>query len=455
MNLKLRFALLFTGFVALILLASSITIYALYQNYREADFYLRLKTRCSALLTDYRDLRGDKKNAILNRFRLRGMHKEDIVLIKPSMEIIYRETDTVNINISTKLLSNIKREKELHYKQDDLECLGLYFDDLDIYVVAGAVDKVGFRKLSNLFYILSGVFGGGLFLTALFSFFFVQQAFKPLVKLSQQMQLTTASNMAVRVEEGEGKDEIHQIAKHFNAMLERLHKGFENRKSFVQHASHELRTPLATMLSITESALNSECTIEEYRDILQSLQEEQNGLIELTNALLLLSQYDNFSPLENWSVIRIDELLYDSIAAGRKQFEGLEIDVSFEITPKSEEELLIKGDEILLKSVFKNLIKNAYLYANDKHLSISISPKQEKLEVSFLNFGTQLSNDDVNKMFVPFFRGSNIAESKGFGLGLSIVNRILSMHHSSLSYQRIGTNINKFSIVFSSKAEIV
>ncbi|MFT2526190.1 histidine kinase dimerization/phospho-acceptor domain-containing protein, partial [Escherichia coli] len=63
-------------------------------------------------------------------------------------------------------------------------------------------------------------------------------------------------------------------------------------KNFVQHASHELRTPLAVMLSQTESALHNQHTIEEYKKILESLREDQQQMIELTNSLLLISQYE-------------------------------------------------------------------------------------------------------------------------------------------------------------------
>ncbi|MGG2305127.1 HAMP domain-containing protein, partial [Salmonella enterica] len=70
----------------------------------------------------------------------------------------------------------------------------------------------------------------------------MNEALKPLVRLSLQMKRTTEQNLSERIDVPSSRDEISQIAKNFNAMLERLRKAFFFQKNFVQHASHELRT---------------------------------------------------------------------------------------------------------------------------------------------------------------------------------------------------------------------
>ncbi|MFP5039929.1 ATP-binding protein [Parasediminibacterium sp. JCM 36343] len=455
MNLKLRFALFFTFFVALILLVSSVTIYFLYKNYREEDFYVRLKSRCTALIADYKTIQSDNASLLAIKPARRTMYKEQLLLIKPPNTVVYRETDTVKLSVTEPLLQKIKEAKELHFMQGDLECIGLYYEDLDMYLIGTAIDRVGLRKLANLFYILAGVFGGGLIITAITAFFVMQQAFKPLIRLGAQMELTTTANMAARVDEGGGKDEIEQIARNFNAMLDRLNNGFEMQKSFVHHASHELRTPLATMLSQTESALSRDLANDEYKALLYSLQEEQTELIELTNSLLLLSQFEKLSYSFNWPLLRIDELLYESIAMCKRQFPEMEIEIFFEKMPAEETEMLVKGNDALLKSAFRNLIKNAYLYSADKKVNIAINPSPGKMEVSFINKGLQLTPMEIEKMFIPFFRGSNASLIKGFGLGLSIINRITEIHRGKLVYNAMKPDINKFAINFYLKPELV
>ena len=451
MNLKLRFAIFITCFVAVILFVSSSAIFLLYKSNRVDDHYMRLRTRCNSLANEYRNLKLDSSGLAKTRSYAINLNMLQMMVIKPPNNIIFKENDSIQLYISDSLLNTIKKKKELRYLDYEHECLGIYYEDLNVYVICGAVDKTGLRKLSHLFYILLGVFAGGVLISASLSFVMVQQALKPLIRLSEQMELTTSSNMTTKVSEGKGRDELEQIAKNFNAMLDRLNQGFERQKSFVQHASHELRTPLTKMLSQTEAALGRELTNTEYKQILLSLQEEQNELIELTNSLLVLSQFEKMNNTTSLPEVRIDELIYDSITDSKRFFSDLEVEMSFENTPSTENELLIKGNEVLIKSAFRNLIKNAYLYSNDKKVKIVISTASDALKVMFINNGDTLSQADADKIFIPFYRGSNASITKGFGLGLSIINTIAEIHDAKLSYTALDNNTNKFAISFNLK----
>ena len=451
MNLKLRFAFFFTLFVAIILFISSLSIYLLYTSNRVEDYYVRLKEHCTTLVDDYKTLNSDSTALTTTKYKRRTLYDEQILLINPANKIVYKENDTIELKVTSTLLARIKKEKFIRFKQGPSECLGIYNEELGLYVIGSAIDRTGIRKVTKLIYILGGVFGGGLLVSAFMSFVMVQQAFKPLVKLSHQMQQTTSTNLATKLDEGKGRDELEQIAKHFNAMLDRLNQGFERQKSFVQHASHELRTPLTTMLSQTEAALNRELTPTEYKKLLQSLHEEQIELIELTNSLLALSQFEKLSNTLNWPSLRVDELLYESISECKRLFTDIEVQLSFETTPSDEKELLVRGNEVLLKSAFRNLIKNAYLYSDDNKVKILITTMPDKVSVTFINRGTTLSSTDADKLFVPFFRGANASLTKGFGLGLSIINKITEIHNADLTYEALDTHTNKFAISFQLK----
>jgi signal transduction histidine kinase len=450
MNLKLRFAIFVTCLVAIILLISSISIFFLFKSYRSDDHYARLRNRAETLLNEYKTVASDTALVTSKSFTS-SLHNLQMILIKPPHDIVFKESDSINLNISDSLLDNIRLHKELQFTQGNYECVGVYDNDIQLYAICGAVDKTGLSKLRYLFYILAGVFGGGILVSVLLSFLMVQQAFKPLIRLGRQMQLTTSTNMTAKIDEGKGKNELEQIAVNFNAMLERLNQSFEVQKSFVQHASHELRTPLATMLSQTEAALNRELTSTEYKRTLQSLQEEQIGLIDLTNSLLVLSQYENINSRNNWQTQRIDEILYDSIMECKRLFNDIDIDLSFESEPSDEAELTLNGNEVLLKSAFRNLIKNGYLYSNDKKVRILIKTSFDTLTVSFVNKGQVLTQSDINKMFIPFYRGSNASLTKGFGVGLSIIKRIADIHKANLAYTAIEPDTNKFAISFQLK----
>ncbi len=451
MNLKLRFSLLFTFFVAIILLISSTTIYFLYSNYRKEDYARRLKQEAIGFNSAYKNVAQFKfslnRNKEINYSHQNSIIAKQILLLSSDVQIIYKKSDSLPIQYQPSFYSKVAQRKELMFSQGVREGIAIYNTESRQYLIVSGFDKFGLAKLANLQIILIAVFVGGLIFTGLLSFFFVQKAFNPLIHLSQQIQETTEYNLSLRVDEANGNDEIQQIARSFNAMLKRLNNAFESQKSFVQHASHELRTPLATMLSQTENALNKKLTIDEHKAVLESLKEDQIELIALTNSLLLLSQYEKTEFNNAWPSYRIDELLYDAVANSHKLFKDIITSIDFINIPLEENQLFIRGNETLLKSAFINLIKNAYNYSVDKTVNISIEILTENmLALHFINAGVQIQQDDIEKIMQPFYRGTNINNSKGFGLGLSIVQRIVQVHKGNFQYHPLGTHSNKFTI---------
>jgi signal transduction histidine kinase len=374
---------------------------------------------------------------------------ERITVINNKFSIIYNQpADNIFHFLKKDNIFKIVKNKKKHtFNYNNREAVGLYSDENEAYVFVSAVDKTGFRKLKNLTYILLFVFLGALTISVLVTFYFTKKALDPLIKLSTQIEDTTALNLTKQIDEGKGNNEINLIAKNFNAMLKRLNNAFENQKTFVQNASHELRTPLATMLSQTEAALNRNLDVEGYKRVLKSLKEDQTNLIELTNSLLIIYQYEKINFLNTWPALRIDELLYETIADAKRLFDYIEIELNFETIPEIDTDLLIYSNDTLLKSAFRNLIKNAYYYSDNQKATISISIVKPYIKITFSNSGNQLSENEIAKITMPFFRGKNASTKKGYGLGLSIVNRIIELHKGTLNYKAINQNENHFIIV--------
>jgi signal transduction histidine kinase len=231
-------------------------------------------------------------------------------------------------------------------------------------------------------------------------------------------------------------------------MLDRLERAFTMQKNFVHHASHDLRTPLATMLSQTESALRRDLSPQDSKKVLESLKEDQQGMIELTNALLLLAQYENINYTAGWPEVRLDEVLYDSIISMQKMFPGITINFDFSAEDVDEQYLYTKGNEVLLRSAFVNLLKNGVKYSDNSKVIVTMKPEAPKVTITFENRGPVMHPEEVERMFFPFFRGENAQQKKGFGLGLSIVKRIVELHKCQISYQVLNGNINCFKLEF-------
>ncbi len=450
MNLKLRFALLFTICVAIILLISSLTIDLLYYNNRETDFYNHLKSRgiqinnIALKLSDTANTKIDLVHSIPNK---KLLNDETVFILDTSGNLLRAWPETAQIGKIKNKFAEIIQKKELNWNsKDKYQHTGFYENATERIVISSGYDVSGFQKLAHLQWILLLVFAGGLCLTALVSFLFVRQALLPLTRLSTQMQNTNLHNLKQRIEVFNTKDEISDIARNFNSMLERLNGAFDFQKSFVYHASHELRTPLATMLSQTESALSKYLSVEQYVAVLRSLKEEQQELIDLTNSMLLISQYDNMEYIKDWPIIRVDEVLYDTVGAAKRLFPNLDVNIHFGTIPENDDEFSIKGNEALLKSAFINLFKNAYLYSIDKKIGITLESDNGTIFIHFENKGTQLPADEKDRIMTPFFRGGNALKTKGYGLGLSIVDRFISIHKGTVTYTPVHNDSNRFTI---------
>jgi signal transduction histidine kinase len=451
MSLKLRFALLFSSFVAIILLLSFTAIYFLDHNHRESAFFERLNSEARAfhrsVITDD-SLHKHTLAAFNNILHFSTIYDQRVVILDLAGGIIQRVPDTAHISIDSEHLSRIRQKKaDYWYDAAGYQYAATILPDNAGILIASGYDQIGVQKLASLRLILVTVFFGAMLLTALVSFVFVKEAFSSLKKLSEQIEQTTIQDLGnKRLKVGRAKDEINDIARNYNALLARLSTTFDFQKSFVFHASHEFRTPLATMLSETESALSREMNAEEYKKVLLSLKEEQQDLIELTNSLLLISQSEDMGYTGNWPLIRIDEVLYDTISQAKKMFRELKVEMQFLTMPESPDDFVVRGNEILLRSVFINLIKNGYMYSIDKQVNILLESVGGTVLVHFDNTGTQLPADEKENILVPFFRGGNALKTKGYGLGLAIVARFIAIHKGTIVYTPIANDSNRFTI---------
>lgn len=451
MNFKLRFALLFTAFVAVILTVCSVTIYLLYANYRETDFYDRVRLEGNEFY-DFTLKFPDKKDAvtlkIMQGLRNNTLYDECLAILDVDGKLVDRLPDTMNYRNDASYLNAIKKKKEWRYQENKRQFVCTYIPETKYFIIASGIDLIGFVKLENLRFILLFVCLGGILVSALFSFFFVQKAFQPLAELSAQMQKTTELNLTVRLPEKNTEDELYRITKYFNEMLQRLNNAFEFQKNFVHYASHELRTPLAVMLSQTESALNKNLSPENFQKVLESLKEEQLNLIELTNSLLLLSQYEKLQFYFQLPAVRLDEIVFEAIEMGRKSFNDIEVNFNFTSVPEKEEDLEIRANDALLKAALLNLIKNAYLYSYDKKVTIELQANESAIKIAFENEGDLITEKEAESVMMPFFRSNNSSKIKGFGLGLALVKRIIELHQGTIEYKSVQTSTNRFEVVF-------
>ncbi len=228
--------------------------------------------------------------------------------------VIFSTDEKHVIAVNKDLLDRIRLEDEVRFRQGDYEVLGFLFKGrYDRFaVVAAATDVNGENKLSNLRTILLIVFAMSMVVISVSGWFFAGKALQPISKVVRQVDGITINRLDLRVDEGNGKDEIAQLARTFNSMLSRLEGAFTVQKNFIANASHELRTPLTAITGQLEVTLMSARSNAEYASVAASVLEDIRTLNNLANRLLLLAQTGTGEGDAKRDKVRIDELLWQT-----------------------------------------------------------------------------------------------------------------------------------------------
>ena len=231
-------------------------------------------------------------------------------------------------------------------------------------------------------------------------------------------------------------DELDQLAKTVNQLLDRIARHLEVRRDFLANAAHELRTPLAAIRSSVEVALGSNRTATEYEELLGEIIEEGSSLEALVNQLLLLSETEADVLKNRGERFSIDNVVSKAVEMFRGVAEAKDIQLNVGTIDRVE----MEGNRQHLRQVLNNLLDNAIKFTPDggtvsitltRHATLS----QFTLEVSDTGIG--IRDEDRLRLFERFFRADNArrreSETKGTGLGLSICRAVVEAHGGTIS----------------------
>jgi len=447
MKIRNKLTLLFIVIVAIIITLASISIYYSSSDYRQDDFYNRLMNK--AIGTAKLLIEVEEVNAALLRRIERdnplSLPKEKILIYNFKNELLFSTDEQNEIKVGDKLLDQVRLEEQVRFTQGDYEVLGfLYSDQYDRFVVVtGAVDIYGLNKLQNLRLILIIVFCASIFVVSIAGYIYAGRALTPISNVVAKVKDISITSLNLRLNEGNGTDEIAQLAHTFNEMLERLERAFKVQKNFIANASHELRTPLTAITGQLEVLLMKERTSDEYKLSVKSILEDIKNLNSISNRLLLLAQTSNHEKEKVFADIRLDELLWQAREELLKHYQDYMVDISLS-EELDDKKLTVLADEQLLKTALLNIIENGCKYSEDHKVSIEIKFEQGRLVVVFVDNGIGIAEDDLKIILEPFQRGKNAIKAKGHGIGLSLVDAILKMHNATMEIQsalNIGTRI--------------
>jgi signal transduction histidine kinase len=368
-----------------------------------------------------------------------NLHNEKIIILNYQGIILYSTDEKRDIKINALVLEQVISGRKLEYRQGSYEVMGtLFFVGNNSYIlIAAATDPAGIMHLKDLRTILIEVCLISLLLFGVVGWFYSGRALKPISEVISKVEDISITSLHLRVPEGNGTDEIGKLAKTFNKMLERLETSFAMQKDFIANASHELRTPLTSINGQLDVLMMKDRSTDEYKAAIGSVLDDIKSLIDLSNRLLLIARTSAEGPANLNKKIRIDEILWQAREELLKFNNNFHINISMGNSLTDANQMVVVGDEYLLKVAVSNIIDNACKYSPDHTVDIKLQHIEKWIELIFQDHGIGISEKDIPKVFEPFYRGANTISLPGSGIGLPLVNQIITNYNGIIKLSSI------------------
>lgn len=446
MKLQTKITLLFVVISTIGLVLLNASIFYFVSEFSFEDFFKRLVARVN--LTAETNIHPDKESAAYKEVRARYLEKlaneqEFIIKLDTTKRPSYQKT----VNLPDEFYQNILTNKKARYvEHNHFYAGGLFSLHGEKYIViVTATDPYGFKELEQLKRVLLIIFAVSIILTYIAGKVFSYYTVQPVRGIIKSVKNITANNLHMRLDEVKGKDEIAELVLTFNNMLTRLETAFETQNNFVSNASHELRTPLTIISGETQLLLKGNEITDEGKEAVQTIFTEVEKLGNILASLLGLAQTGFDGKKQNWTKIRVDELVMGVADSAKKIDRNSIIDLDFSTLPDDERLLYVEGNINLLQLAVSNIVLNACKYSNNRPVTLQVSANNNSvIIIKVTDKGIGIPEQEQQYIFEPFFRASNTTDFNGHGIGLPLTLNIIRLHKGSIgisSQEQVGTEI--------------
>ncbi len=264
-------------------------------------------------------------------------------------------------------------------------------------------------------------FCGGYMLTGKF--------IKPIANINTTAdEIRKSGDLTKRIKLSDTEDELYELSCTFNSMFESLEQTFESQKQFTSNASHELRTPVSIILAQCEYAIENDPDRDELLEVIGDVQKQGFKMSHIIETLLIFSRIENHSD----KYTRINTELTSLLSALCEEHNIISekgIKVSFECG----ESVTYPVNKELFELMVNNLIGNSIRYGKENgFVKVKLERRDNEIILSVRDNGTGIPEEDMSHIWERFYRADKSRNTKGLGLGLSLVKQIAEYHNGTV-----------------------
>ncbi len=250
---------------------------------------------------------------------------------------------------------------------------------------------------------------------------------KPLSLILDATEKITKGNFDIQIKSNSRlyrRNEMDIIIENINKMSEELSSIETLRSDFIANVSHELKTPVSIIKNYADLLQNTNITKEESEEYAKVISNTSRNLSDLIMNILRLSKLENQKILLNKETYNLSEQLTSCLL----QFEQIWEDKKIDLKVNIEEQLNINADKELMSIVWNNLLSNAFKFT-DAHGRIGVMAKktEDGISVSIQDTGCGMNKEVGKHIFDKFYQGDISHATKGNGLGLALVKKIMEL----------------------------
>lgn len=270
-------------------------------------------------------------------------------------------------------------------------------------------------------------------LSALLSYLLARSLARPILTLRQSTQQLANGDLDTRCGVVSArKDELGKLGQDFDNMAEKLSALVSAQQRLLGDVSHELRSPLARLK--LAAGMLQDAKESDRQKLLNQIERESDRLDIMLGDVLRLSRLESQLALPEPEPIEINTLLQSLIDGVKIEAEATQKDIEF----TSSDALTILGNPTLLGSAIENVLRNSIKYTEvNSVVSVSVSSdlSKQQIAIAIEDFGPGVDEDNIQKIFEPFYRESTsrTRQTGGTGLGLAISKRAITHHGGEIS----------------------
>lgn len=316
-----------------------------------------------------------------------------------------------------------------------------------ILTMAGVtVDMYGDLQLGPVIIFMSI---SSIVIGSVITFFGSRIPLKPVNELINKMNRLAAGDFKTRLKFGDtisSHPAIKELTASFNTMAEELESTELLRSDFINSFSHEFKTPIVSITGLANLLEAGDLTEEQRVQYARAIREESMRLSSMASNVLHLTKVENQTILTDVSRFNLSEQVRASVLLLEEKWTKKNVDLQLDF-----DEFMIEANEEMLKQVWINLIDNAVKFVDRcGTVELEVTDLGENLCVKVCNTGSTIPYDEQKKIFNKFYQADESHATKGNGIGLAIVKRIVDLHNGDVSVKS-KDGITVFTVVLPKK----